>query len=270
MSLFLYHSLIWLFALTSGTPDLMPSGGAPEVTQVFPSSDTLPENLLRIYIHFSQPMKTVGNLDKIQLVDEEGKEVKGAIFDNQYELWDPAQKQLTLILDPARVKTGLKANQEFGRALRPGKKYRLQAGPLEDAEGRVMASGVIKEFYVGREDDRAPDTEQWKIEVPQKAGKQPLSIHFPGMLDHFSLQQRVVLVNENGKRVPGEVRIGEQEKSWQLFPDAPWPAGNYTLYVHARLEDPAGNNLNGLFDHKVGSLKYPTENHVVKIPIAIE
>lgn len=270
MSPFLYHGLILLFALTSGTKNLLPSGTAPEVTRVFPSSDTLPENLLRIYIHFSHPMKTVGNLDKIQLVDEEGREVRGAIFDHQYELWDPAQKQLTLILDPARVKTGLKANLEFGRALRPGRKYRLQAGALEDAEGRIMPPGIIKEFYVGQADDRAPDTEQWEIEVPRVGGWQPLAIHFPGMLDHFSLRQRVVLVNENGQKVRGEVRIGKREESWHLLPDAPWPAGNYTLYVHARLEDPAGNNLNGLFDHKVGSLKYPTEDHVVTIPITIE
>ncbi|MEM7513074.1 MAG: hypothetical protein AAF388_19250, partial [Bacteroidota bacterium] len=40
----------------------------PEISAIYPSADTLPENLLRMYIQFSSPMKTVGNLEKIQLL----------------------------------------------------------------------------------------------------------------------------------------------------------------------------------------------------------
>ena len=33
------------------------AGNAPEVLAVFPTQDTLPENLLKIYIQFSKPMR---------------------------------------------------------------------------------------------------------------------------------------------------------------------------------------------------------------------
>ena len=95
------------------------------ITSVYPTTDTLPENLLRLYIQFSQPMKAVNNLENLKLLDENEKEIKGAIFNNVYELWDSEQKQLTIILDPARVKTDLVVNSEQGRALQSGKYYKL-------------------------------------------------------------------------------------------------------------------------------------------------
>ncbi|MEO1653469.1 MAG: hypothetical protein AAFU64_07995, partial [Bacteroidota bacterium] len=67
----------------------------PVVQAVYPSSEQLPENLLRLYIHFSYPMKTQGNLEKIKLLDEQGKEVKNVFFNNAYELWNKEQTQLT-------------------------------------------------------------------------------------------------------------------------------------------------------------------------------
>ncbi|HAA19186.1 MAG TPA: hypothetical protein DCP28_10590, partial [Cytophagales bacterium] len=92
----------------------------PEVLAVYPSADTLPENLLRMYVEFATPMKTTGNLSRIQLKDAQGQVLNGVLFDNVYELWDPDQRQLTLLFDPGRVKTGLQAHDALGRALTPG------------------------------------------------------------------------------------------------------------------------------------------------------
>ena len=77
-----------------------------------------------MYIQFSQPMKTKGNIEKIKLLNEQGIEVKGAIFNNVYELWDDSQTQLTIIFDPSRVKTGLIANETLGRSLKPNKIFK--------------------------------------------------------------------------------------------------------------------------------------------------
>ena len=109
----------------------------PKVIAIYPSSDTLPENLLRFYIQFLEPMKAVHNLENIKLLDENGKEIKGAIFNNVYELWDSRQQQLTLILDPARIKTGLIAHNNLGRALVPNQHFQLVIEKAENIHGQI-------------------------------------------------------------------------------------------------------------------------------------
>jgi len=52
----------------------------PKVVKIYPTADTLPENLLRLYVQFSHSMKAVNNLENIKLINEEGQEVEGAIF----------------------------------------------------------------------------------------------------------------------------------------------------------------------------------------------
>ncbi|MEM6380365.1 MAG: hypothetical protein AAF705_19405 [Bacteroidota bacterium] len=241
----------------------------PVITAIYPSSDTLPENLLRMYIHFSKSMKTLGNLEKIKLVDEEGQEVFGAIFNNAYELWDKEQKQLTLLFDPSRVKTGLSAHNEKGRSLRVGKNYKLLVGQLEDVEGKQLRAVYTKSFVVSQEDRLSPNTALWELKIPQANSLAPLIVRFPDMLDRLSLLQRLQLINESHQPIAGQVEILQRETEWQLMPSEKWVAGNYHLYIHGRLEDPSGNNLNGLFDHKVGSLKNKQEGVIETISITI-
>ena len=135
----------------------------PVVTTIYPTSDTLPENLLRFYVQFSKPMKTINNLENIELVDEDGNVVKGAIFNNVYELWDKEQQQLTLILDPARVKTGLVAHKERGRALQAGKSFQLVIRQAEDIYGNQLKVPFIKPIYVIATDTVSPDISHWNI-----------------------------------------------------------------------------------------------------------
>ncbi|MEL6356921.1 MAG: hypothetical protein AAFQ37_08340, partial [Bacteroidota bacterium] len=175
----------------------------PLVTAVFPSSDTLPANLLRFYIHFSQPMKTFGNLEHIKLLSETGEEIKNAIFNNVYELWDAEQQQLTIILDPARVKTGLKANEEFGRALTKGNTYQLSIEELEDIHHRKLAAPFVKKFYATTADTISPDFENWLIAPPPAQTKLSLNVHFLDIADHFSAQQRIRLTDEQNQPIAG-------------------------------------------------------------------
>ena len=48
---------------------------ATVVAQVFPSGEVIPENQLRLYVHFSAPMGMKGGLDYVHLLDDQGKEV---------------------------------------------------------------------------------------------------------------------------------------------------------------------------------------------------
>ena len=241
----------------------------PVVSAVFPSSDTLPENLLRMYIHFSTPMKTIGNLEKIKLVEEQGQEVVGAIFNNVYELWDKNQKQLTLIFDPSRVKTGLIVHEQRGRSLQAGKNYKLVIGQLEDVEGNKLEKVYAKSFYVNVEDSLSPNTALWTMKIPRANGQQPLIVQFPAMLDRLSLLQRLHLTDKNNETNLGDIDIAKDETGWRFKPVNDWSAGNYFLYVHGRLEDPCGNNLNGLFDHKIGTLKNEREGMTERISVTI-
>ncbi len=240
------------------------------VTEVYPSSDTLPENLLRMYIQFSKPMKTVGNLEKIKLVDEQGQEVSGAIFDNVYELWDREQKQLTLLFDPGRVKTGLRANQTMGRALASGRHYRLIINELEDVTHHKLDEAFTKNLFIVAADTIPPNLDHWVLEAPQVGTQQPLTIRFPDILDQLSLQQRLMVTDTTPERLLGEVGVGGLEKSWEFVPHTAWQAGTYFVYVNARLEDPAGNNLNGLFDHKVGSLTHVKEGQTLRLAFRVD
>ncbi|HEX7283817.1 MAG TPA: hypothetical protein VF239_17295, partial [Vicinamibacterales bacterium] len=68
-----------------------PEGGAPivatvglpavhttpttTVAEIFPSGDVIPENQLRLYIHFSAPMGMKGGLEYVHLLDDQGKKV---------------------------------------------------------------------------------------------------------------------------------------------------------------------------------------------------
>lgn len=241
----------------------------PVVRAIYPSSNAVPENLLRMYVQFSHPMKTTGNLERIKLIDEEGKEVNNVFFNNVYELWNREQTQLTLILDPARVKTGLVANESWGRAISANSKYTLLIDGLEDVNHNKMAKPFEWKMTVERADVQIPNINQWKMEIPNASSRNDLIIGFPQMLDYNSMRQRLVVTNEDKKPLPGTVFIGKEEKEWRFKPRDPWGKGSYLLYINTRLEDPAGNNLNGLFDHKEGTLRYEKEGMIETIPILI-
>ena len=222
-----------------------------------------------MYVQFSQPMKTVGNLENIQLLDETGQAIEGAIFNNVHELWDPEQQQLTILFDPARVKSGLNAHEAFGRALQPGRSYQLLIKDLVDVNHRKMSRPIVKEMKISAADTSAPAIDRWELTVPAAQTKMPLIVRFPDILDQHSLYHRLTVTTSSGKALSGEIQLGDQEKAWRFTPDQSWLHGNYVLHINARLEDPAGNNLNGLFDHRAGSRKYAREGEMLSIQFKV-
>ena len=261
--------LVSFLLLNACNPGQKEQEKRPQVSAIYPSSDTLPENLLRMYIQFSSPMKTVGNLEKIRLLDERGAEVKGAIFNNVYELWNQEQNQLTLIFDPARVKKGLQVHEELGHAIKAGNSYQVVLSGLEDIYHQPLNRTFVKSFVVTQKDTFPPNTETWKIIAPKSHSLTPVKVIFPDMLDVISLRDRLMLTTMEGLEVTGKVSIGYAEKCWEFAPHVRWEPGRYILLVHSRLEDPAGNNLNGLFDHPVGSLKQTSEDQIQRIVFEI-
>lgn len=224
------------------------------IVQIYPSTDVLPENLLRFYIRFSAPMREGESLEHIRLVDDKGQTLDGVFLDRREELWDSTGTRLTLLFDPGRVKSGLLAHERFGRALEPGRKYRLVIdASWRDARGERLLSSVEKSFMAAAAKLDALDVSRWQVHEPPQGTRNPLSIRFPAPLDYQLLSEfiHVGRVDALAQWLPGEITLDEAETLWQFRPRDPWAAGAHVVSVDTRLEDVAGNNLNGPFDRPI-------------------
>ncbi|MCI0746872.1 MAG: hypothetical protein L0Y58_15830, partial [Verrucomicrobia subdivision 3 bacterium] len=138
------------------------------VERIFPTTDVLPENLLKFYVYFSNPMSRGGIYDYIHLRDDVGKEVDLPFLQIDEELWDGEMRRLTLFIDPGRIKRGVRPLEEIGPALEEGKQYTLQIDRAwKDAAGNVLQEDFRKRFKVGAPDRKSPDPARWKLSVPR-------------------------------------------------------------------------------------------------------
>lgn len=231
--------------LTIPAPDRTPT---TSIDAVYPSTDELPENLLKFYIHFTAPMSRGEVYDRVRLLGEDGEPIELAFLEIDEELWDARYERLTLLFDPGRIKTGLVPNQEVGVALEAGRGYTLRIdGGWPDADGKPLTGGRLKRFRVVEADTTPPDPETWTLTAPSGA-REPLTLDFPEPLDQALLSRVVRVVTATGARVQGEARVGRGETRWSFTPNAPWAPGRYRVEAETILEDLAGNSLNRPFE----------------------
>jgi hypothetical protein len=227
----------------------LPRGELAKITAVYPSAEVLPENQLRFYVHFSAPMSRGEAYSHLKLLKEDGEPVDLPFLEIGEELWDTSGKRLTLLIDPGRIKRGLKPREEAGPVLESGHKYTLviTAG-WRDESGQPLADDFVKKFAAGAPVERAIDPKEWKITPPAAGKREPLWVRFPQPLDHGLLQRTIQVHDAAGKRVPGEIRVPHQERSWFFSPEQPWTSGAYELVVDTTLEDLAGNRIGRAFE----------------------
>jgi hypothetical protein len=219
------------------------------VSYVFPSADTLPENQLKFYLHFSAPMSRGEAYRRVHLLDGSGNELSVPFLELDEELWDRQARRLTLFLDPGRIKRGLKPREEVGPVFEEGKSYTLVIDrEWQDAEGNPLRQGVRKLIHVGPADDKQPDPNSWKVDAPARGTTEPVLIRFPEPLDHAMLYRVIVVHDSSDRLVDGQVTVDENETRWALTPTAVWRAGDYTIEVQTDLEDLAGNSIARVFD----------------------
>src|SRR5262249_37863415 len=164
------------------------------VSQVYPSADALPENLLKFYVHFTAPMSRGNVYDHIHLRDESGKDVELPFLEIDEELWDTTMTRLTLIIDPGRIKRGVRPLEEIGPAIEAGKSYTLVIGrDWRDGAGNPLQEDFQKAFTVTPPDREPPDPPHWKIHPPRAGAREPLVVSFPEPMDH-ALAQRLIRV----------------------------------------------------------------------------
>lgn len=246
-------------------------GDPTKVVAIYPSADTLPENQLRFYLHFSAPMARGEVYQRVRLLDESGKPVAHPFLEIGEELWDQTGTRLTLLIDPGRIKRGLRPREEDGPVLEAGKKYRLVIDRRwRDASGHQLAESFEKRFAAGSPIEQALDASKWKIEPPAAASKKPLVVRFPAPLDHALLERTIAVESSGGMAIGGQITITDEEKTWQFTPDEPWRAGEHELVVDATLEDVAGNRIGVPFEvDQAGPIEKRVEAKVFRLPLVI-
>jgi hypothetical protein len=228
-------------------------GESTRVTDLFPSGEEVPANLLRLYVHFSAPMDPRGIERHVRLEDETGDRVELAFVEIDNGLWDPERRRLTLFLHPGRIKRGVGPHERMGPPLREGGAYVLRIdGAARDALGFPLGDDWDHRFRAGPADRTRPRPESWTLLTPEEPGA-PLRIDFHEVLDAGLLRSKLAVLDGAGNRVPGTAWPEAGELGWQFLPERPWKPGSYRLRVHPELEDPAGNRPGSLFDAEVSS-----------------
>ena len=218
------------------------------VAHVYPSADELPANQLKFYLDFSAPMSTGDAYRHIQLLGEDGQEVPRAFLQTAHELWDARRQRFTLILDPGRIKRGLRANVESGAPVQEGRRYRLaiDTGWL-DGDGNPLRAPFEKEFRISAPDRTRPDARAWRLNAPAAGTAEPLRVTFDDALDRALLEEMLIVRDARGADIRGTIEIAAGEREWTFQPRQPWAEGAYAVHVDTRLEDRAGNNRRRLF-----------------------
>ena len=233
-----------------------PNEKAPELVGIYPLLDTLPENLLKLYLHFSKPMRSGESLQFIHLLGEKGDTLGNVFLNLQPELWDTTSTVLTLWLDPGRIKRGLTLNRALGNPLKMNETYHLVVSSAwKGQNGLKLAQNYRKTFVAGKRDEQAPDVKQWQLQIPRAGTTALLVVKTQETLDHYLLSESIGIVDQNNTPIKGEIRLGKKDNQVVFFPAKPWKAQRYHLQVDGRLEDLAGNNLNRVFDRDITKTK---------------
>ena len=225
---------------------------------IFPESDSLPENLLKIYLKFSKPMRQGVSEKYLSIIDSKGDTLHNVFLNLNTELWDEEGKQLTIWLNPGRIKRGLQPNENEGSPLKSGNSYTFSvSGEWTDIKGNKLAKSYSKGFITGPKDIISPNMTLWTINLPAAGSGQALKVDFNESLDHSLIPNTIIVIRRDGELIEGKILPKEGEKSFLFYPDKPWTSGNYYLKTDSRLEDLAGNNLNRLFDNDIIKDKPP-------------
>ena len=227
------------------------TAGKPRATvaAIYPSADVLPENLLKFYLHFSHPMSRGDVYQHITLLNEKEIPVELPFLEIGEELWDPEQRRLTLLIDPGRIKRGVKPLEDIGPAIEQGKRYTLHISrDWEDGRGVRLVREFRKTFKVSSPDRSPLNPLEWRINAPKPNTRDPLKLTFSESLDHALATRVIWIEGDEGKAIEGEVKLTEKETRWYFTPTKPWKPGRHHLRAEMILEDLAGNSIGKPFE----------------------
>ena len=222
----------------------LPKNNPATVTGIDPGGATVPENLLKFYLHFSAPMSGRDVYRHIHLRTHAGKEVELPFLELAEELWNPEMTRLTLLIDPGRVKREVKPLEDIGPALVQGGEFTLSIDAAwPDASGQPLREPFVKRFKVTAPDRTPPNPAEWKITAPGAGSREPVRLRFSEPLDR-ALAQRLITV----AGVSGTTGVSADGMEWTFTPASGWKSGAFSIVVQPELEDLAGNSVGKPFE----------------------
>jgi hypothetical protein len=252
--------------LSSFTVPLDTTVSRPEVKGSFPSCDTVPENLLKIYVMFNQPMMEGRSAQFVHLLDvTAGDTVNGAFLDLQPELWNEDQTILTLWLDPGRIKQDLIPNRKLGAVLSKDHRYQLTVSSgWRSKTGGKTGEDYERNFVTIQRDSEKPDVTRWSVNVGNR-----VIIEMKETLDWMLLNHTVSVWKDN-QEIEGSIAIEDCDRAVVFNPKQALSPGTYRFEIESRLEDLAGNNLNRLFETDVTNTREISGKDVYTLPFVVK
>lgn len=219
------------------------------VRHVYPSTNVLPENQLKFYIHFSSSMSRGEAYQRVHLLNENGTAIELPFLELAEELWDQDATRFTLFFDPGRIKRGLVPHNENGAPIQEGKKYTLVIDrEWRDAAGKPLKEAFRKAFSAGPADRKPLDLNSWRIIPPLSGTSDPVTVEFPEPLDHALIERHLEMLDPDGNPLPGSIEIDRDETRWRFTPITPWKNHTYALRVGTAIADLAGNMVDRPFE----------------------
>ena len=222
----------------------------PKLLSFYPRLDTVPENLLKMYLVFSKPMQqSQSTLDFIKVFNTTTSKEVEIFLPLQNELWNEDKTELTLWLDPGRIKKDLIPNKERGIPIEQGNHYEIVVeNTLADQEGIELGKPYVKRFFVDVRDTQKPVVKNWEITIPTADSKEALGLDFGESLDALLVEETITVIDAKQQQIKGSFLVSKKGNNVLFVPYETWKKGTYSIQIESRLEDLAGNNLNRLFD----------------------
>jgi len=222
------------------------------IKNIYPSSSSVPSNILKWYIKFSKAVNTSYIYKHIRFINASGDTISNAILPLENTLVSEDKTLITIWIEPGRQKRGLIPNSKQGAVFNPNKTYKLIiSNQLKDSEGVPMSADYIHSFKVEYPDRIKPNITNWNIQRPEINSLSSLLIHTNESLDYGSILNNIYIINAQNQKTEGDWRLIQQEKTLSFIPIKPWTQGSYKVLFHAEIEDLAGNNLHKLFDKDI-------------------
>ncbi|MDY8135872.1 hypothetical protein [Aquimarina sp. 2201CG5-10] len=232
------------------------------VVAVYPSSKTIPANILKWYIKFSHPVNEALIYNHIGFKNNSGNSVNRAILPLENALISDDGKLLTVWIEPGRQKRGLNPNKKLGGVFEIGGSYNLIISKkLKDQIGISMSKDYVHSFQVTEPDRTKPDINSWQVICPKAITSSNLIINCKETLDYGSSLSNLTIIR-NGNEIEGSWQLTNKETSLVFTPDQPWKKGDYQILFYPQLEDLAGNNLERLFDQEIHKTAHNKTNPV--------
>jgi len=234
-----------------------------KVTNVYPSSERIPSNILKWYIKFSKPINTTLIYKYIHFIQASGDTLSRAILPLENALISDNNTLLTVWIEPGRQKRGLGPNEQLGSVFSTNQNYQLRISrELKDQQGVSMLQYFRHRFLIKEADRIQPNINNWNIRIPNINTISSLLIECNESLDYGSSLNNIQIVDKDHKEILGQWQLTDEEKTISFTPSKIWKKGNYYILFNPNIEDLSGNNLYRLFDNEVHNVSSKTERQI--------